>query len=131
MNLVFYFAVAALFTHEMDAVMQAEWRLFYFLRDMPDAAAYPVFVLLHFPLFVLFFWLSSHPYRPAREGFRFIVSIFLIVHAGLHWHLSGRQNYGFEGVFSNIWIALAALGGVAYVALHLLERRRAGAGRGH
>lgn len=131
MNLLFYFSVAALFTHEMDAVMQAEWRLLYFLQDMPDAAAYPVFVLLHFPLFLLFFWLSSHSNRRVREGFRLVVATFLVVHAGLHWRLSGRENYGFEGVFSNTWIVLAALGGAAYVVLHLLDRGRAGGGRQH
>lgn len=50
-TIVYYLGVCLLIVHEMDAVMFAEWRLLFGLRDLPDASAYPAFLLLHVPTF--------------------------------------------------------------------------------
>ena len=58
LTILYYLGLAALFTHEMDAVMRSEWRLLYVLRSFSDDAAYPLFLALHFPLFFVFLWLK-------------------------------------------------------------------------
>jgi hypothetical protein len=52
---VFYLGLGLLFTHELDAIVQGEWRLLYVLRSLPDEQAMPLFVALHVPLFALTF----------------------------------------------------------------------------
>ena len=48
---LYYLGLAFLFTHELDAVTHAEWRLLPALRLLPDATASPLFVSLHVLLF--------------------------------------------------------------------------------
>ena len=119
---LYYLAIALLLTHEMDAVMEAEWRLLFGLRGLSDAVAYPLFLLLHVPVVVLLFWLAHHPRDALREGFRSASAGFLIVHAGIHLHVSGAPDYGFESFVSQLLIFGAALVGLAYVALSVLDR---------
>ena len=94
-NLIYYLGLSALFAHEMDAVRAQEWRLLYVLRGLPEAAAYPAFLLLHLPLFFVLLWLGHHPARRRREGFRALVAGFLVVHAGLHARLAEDPLNGF------------------------------------
>jgi hypothetical protein len=112
---LYYLGLSLLAAHEMDAVRHAEWRLLYVLRDLGDAAAYPVFVALHVPLFYLFFWLSHHDNRKLRGRFRGLVALFLIVHAALHFRLSDAAAYDFEGVLANTLIYGAAACGLGYL----------------
>ena len=120
--IVYYLGLAALCTHEMDAVMRSEWRLLYVLRDLDDTLAYTWFVGLHLPLFFLFFWLSHHGNVRLREGFRVLVAAFLAVHAGLHFRLSGSPDYLFEGWLSNGLIFFAGACGLVYIALVVRNR---------
>ena len=53
--------LATLFTHELDAVSQSEWRLLYILRTMPDAQGAFWFVALHVPLFAALLWIAYSP----------------------------------------------------------------------
>lgn len=119
---LYYLCLAALFTHEMDAVMQAEWRLLYVLSDLSDAVAYPLFIGLHFPLYVLCFWLGNSQNDRVRNGFQLIISLFSILHAGLHFRLSDRPNYEFHSLLSNFAIYSAAIFGFLYVLLWFYRR---------
>lgn len=116
-GLVYYLGVAALITHELDAVMQYEWRLLYVLRDLTDEAAYPLFVALHFPLVFGLLWLSHLPSPVWRHRVRQAVAGFLVVHALLHLRLTGPGTGAFEALYSNFWIYLAAALGIAYLVL--------------
>ena len=120
---LYYLGLSALCAHEMDAVMQTEWRLLYLLRTLPDEQAYPLFVALHVPLFYLFFWLSHHSNALIRGRFRLAVAAFLVIHAGLHLRLSGDEAYRFDGPFSNGLIWLSALCGFGYLVMTLLKYR--------
>lgn len=122
----YYVGLAALFSHEMDAVMNSEWRQLYFLRSLPDTAAYPVFVALHVPAFAMMFWLSHHRNEAVRGWFRLAVSIFLAMHAALHVRSSGGPDYRFEGILSNSLIYSAGAFGIAYVLLFLWNKRTPG-----
>lgn len=121
---MYYIAVAALFTHEMDAVLRAEWRLLFHLRTLPDVQASAWFIALHFPLFLAFFWLGHHANQRIRLGFRSIVCLFVCIHAVLHYRLSDAPAYAFEGLLSNLWIFGAVLPALGYLALSRLNMKR-------
>jgi len=69
-TVLYYLGLAFLFTHELDAVTHSEWRLLPALGNMPDAAASPLFVALHVPLFFVVLWLSQHRRDRVRERTR-------------------------------------------------------------
>lgn len=123
-TLVYTLALAFFFTHEMDAVPAEEWRLLYGLRDLPEPTAYPVFLLVHIPLFFLILWLGQHGNARLRECFRLALAGFLAVHAGLHARLSDHPHYGFEGLVSHLPIYGAGLLGAVYLLLWYLARKR-------
>ena len=52
-NFTFYLGMAALFTHELDAMPNHEWRMIPFLRMLSDDVGMFVFVIAHVPLFAL------------------------------------------------------------------------------
>jgi hypothetical protein len=120
---LYHLGLAALFSHEMDAVMYHEWRGLAVLGGLSDAVAYPIFLAAHFPLFALILWLGSHRSAIVRDWFRLALAAFLVVHAGLHVRASSDPSYEFHGVLSNVFIYAAAAFGAAYVWVFLSGRR--------
>lgn len=112
----FYLGVGLLFSHELDAVVQSEWRLLYGLRGLPDDEAMQAFIWLHVPLFGLIVWLTHHGAFSVRFWSRVVFSAFLIVHAGLHFRLSTSPLYTFDSTLSVVLIYGAALAGLTYLA---------------
>nr|WP_260456143.1 DUF6713 family protein [Enterococcus gilvus] len=45
LTILFALELALLLTHEMDAIRHKEWRMFVFLKDLPEQTAYWVFTL--------------------------------------------------------------------------------------
>ena len=123
-TLLYYLGIAALFTHELDAVLNMEWRLLYHLRTLPDITASSLFVGLHFPLFFTFFYFGHHKSLKVKTIFRVSVSLFLLVHSVLHFRLSNHGQYQFEGLVSNFYIYGAAVFGTAFIALSWMQWRR-------
>lgn len=124
-DLVCYTGFSLLICHEMDAVLHAEWRVLPVTSFLPEAVAYPVFVLMHVPLFVLLFFGVAAASDRIRRYTKLGVSAFLVVHAGLHALYHGHPEYHFAGWLSNGLIAGAALCGLLYAALSW-QRWRAG-----
>lgn len=122
---LYYLGLACLFTHELDAVTHSEWRLLFFLRDIPDPRASSIFVALHVPLFFGILWLSHDRRDRVRNTTRSAVAVFLAVHATLHLLLSRAPANEFHGPLSVALIGSAGALGIAY----LLVRWRQG-GRG-
>ena len=117
---VFYLLVGTLFTHELDAVLNHEWRVMPFLSLLPDRHGMMVFVAMHVPLFALIVGFVACRDERTRRLARIVMSSFLLVHAGLHYWFSGSPAYEFSSVLSQVWIyGGAALGG-AYLLLHYL-----------
>ncbi|MAE70716.1 MAG: hypothetical protein CME06_09635 [Gemmatimonadetes bacterium] len=114
--LIYYLGLACLFTHELDAVIHAEWRLLFILRNMPNDSAASLFVALHIPLFFGVLWLSNHRRKSVRNLTRLSVAAFLTVHALLHFSLSSNPAYEFHGTLSLILILSAAVCGIAYLS---------------
>ena len=111
----FLLGVSLLFTHELDAMTHAEWRLLPLTSWLDPEVGRIVFVVLHVPLFamVLGGLTSRLPERAAKV--QFWVSAFLIVHAGLHLAFARHPANAFEGLLSNILI----FGAAAFGAGHL------------
>lgn len=109
---VFYWLmVAALFTHELDAIRHHEWRILPMLRNLPDSVAEQIFIWAHLPLFFLVFWLSQFG---AGSVFAMGLSAFAVVHVGLTWILRNHPAYEYNNLSSWLLICLAGLLG----ALH-------------
>ena len=121
---LYYLGLAFLFTHELDGVTHSEWRLLFVLRSLPDAEASTWFVALHVPLFFAILWLSEHPKDRVRETARSVVAAFLVVHAILHFALSGSPSYEFHGALSRVLIVSAGACGLAYLVVWFMPRTR-------
>ncbi|ULQ47623.1 hypothetical protein JN531_004885 [Flagellatimonas centrodinii] len=127
-TLLFLLGFAFLATHEIDAALNAEWRLLYILRGLPEPVATVGFIWGHVPLFAGLLWglfLAPAPW-PGRV--RAVLAAFLVVHAGLHWRLSDHALYAFSGWDSNGLIWGAGLCGLGYL-LCLLRDQRGSSGR--
>ena len=119
-QLLFLLCFAVLATHEIDAVMQSEWRLLYVLRSLPDEVASTLFIALHVPLFMAMLWLHFHHRPRVRDISRMVLAVFLVVHAGLHLRLSGHPLYSFDSPLS---MALIYGGGVAGLLYSVVAMR--------
>lgn len=118
-TLLYYLGVAALFTHEMDAVLNLEWRLLFHLFELPEATASALFIGAHFPLFCVFFYLGHHRSPKIRNTFRIVVCYFLVIHSLLHFGLSNHELYFFEGILSNLYIF-----GAAFLVVSWRQRKK-------
>ena len=114
---VFCLMLACLFTHELDAMAQSEWRLLYVLRSLPPADGQFWFVLLHVPLFAGLLWLTQHASLRIRQGTQISLAAFAVVHAGLHYRLSTEPLYTFTSPLSLGVIYGAAVLGVLFLIL--------------
>lgn len=113
----FYLGLGFLFSHELDAMVQAEWRLLYVLRSMSDETAMPIFLWLHVPLFALIVWLTHHSKQRIQTQSRNVFAAFLIVHAGLHYRLSSHPLYTFDTILSKTLIYGGAICGAVYLII--------------
>ncbi|MBD9485446.1 hypothetical protein IB229_20905 [Pseudomonas sp. PDM14] len=122
-NTLFTLCFSSFIGHELDAVSQAEWRLLYGLRDLPDAVAEPLFVALHVPLFALLIALAWAEHTKLRERTRLLLAGFSVFHAGLHHALRHHPLYTFDSPLSQALIFGCGLLGLAYLLAHWLGRR--------
>lgn len=113
---LFLLGYGLLATHELDAVLRAEWRVLPGLALLDEAVARPLFIALHVPLFALLTgWVGSvKPETRARA--RHAISLFLVVHAGLHLIFSGHRHYDFGHADSTLFIFGGALCGLGWLA---------------
>ena len=122
-NVFFYLGLGTLLTHELDAVSNHEWRLLPVLRSLPDDLAMDTFILLHVPLFAVLLAVVSSTDKQLRKRSRLGVSLFLIIHAGLHLWFMDNPRYEFASAVSNVLIFSGALLGGLHLATHCNEDR--------
>jgi hypothetical protein len=116
-TILFHVGVATLFTHELDAIQQHEWRLLYVLRQLPDSAAAFWFIALHPPLFAAITYFGFHHRLDIQQYSRRVLSAFFLSHAGLHWRLMGEPLAPFTGTLSLTLIHACGLMGALYLLL--------------
>ena len=119
---VFFLGMGTLFTHELDAVPNHEWRGLPFLQAMPDELAMPVFVIAHVPLFAVLIALVASADARIRTLSRIGIAGFLLVHGLLHGLSMGQETYEFSSPLSNVLIFGAAGLGAIYLALAAHDR---------
>jgi hypothetical protein len=114
-RVAFLLGISLLFTHELDAMTHAEWRVLPLTSWLDPEVGRIVFVALHVPLFavVLGGLTSRLPERSAKV--QCWVSLFLVFHAGLHLAFARHPANGFEGALSNALI----FGAAVFAAVHL------------
>lgn len=122
-DLVLYLGLGALFTHELDAMPNHEWRHLPLLSSLPDDIAMPLFVVAHVPLFALVIGLVASQHAVTRWWSRFVVAAFLVFHGVIHGGLIGHPGYEFSSGLSNGLIFGGAVAGAAYLALELRRYR--------
>lgn len=121
----FRIGFALLLTHELDAVARAEWRVLPLTSFLPEHIAFPVFVLAHVPLFAWLLRLVGHTDATVRRRWQTIVSVFLVVHVGLHLLFSGHEQYDFHHAMSEFLIFGGGLFGVIALAQRWTAERAA------
>jgi hypothetical protein len=117
MKHLFHCGLAALLTHELDAMQQREWRLLYLLRTFEDDTAAILFVSLHFPLFAAIFHFAFHPHAALQRWSQRLLSAFFLLHASLHWRLMGDPLAPFNSALSLTLIHACALFGGLYLLI--------------
>jgi apolipoprotein N-acyltransferase len=123
-NLFFYLGLGTLFTHELDAISNHEWRVIPILQSLPELIAMNTFILLHIPIFAVLVALVASTNVQLRERSRLGVSIFLIVHALLHLWFRNDVSYEFASMLSNVLIFGGALFGAFYLAISYKDLRQ-------
>lgn len=112
-NFLIQLMLAFLFTHELDAMTQSEWRLLYVLRTLSDEQARWWFVAIHVPLFWALIALTHHTQVKVQHVSRICLAVFCIVHALLHVRLRHDPLSSFSSVLSwGLIVGAAALGAV-------------------
>ena len=113
-NFIFFLGMGTLFTHELDAVSNHEWRVLPLVRLLPDDIGMIVFVIAHIPLFATLIALVASSNVKIRTRSRFIISGFLVLHGLLHALFMNNPNYEFSSMLSNTLI----FGGAAFGAIY-------------
>lgn len=116
LDILYFTMVAAFFTHELDAVRRHEWRVLPLTRFLPEPIGEQTFIWFHVPLFALLMWGAGEDQAGAT---RIGLSVFAIVHVGLHYVYRRHPDYEFNNPSSWGLILLTGLLGATYLALVL------------
>ncbi len=119
---VFNWGVGFLFTHELDAVLNHEWRVLPLTSWLPEDIGQIVFIIAHLPLFAVLLGLIASENPATRNRTKFWVSAFLVLHAVLHALFMVHAQYEFDSWLSSMLIGGGAVCGGWYL---LLDRRDA------
>jgi len=122
-DLIFYLGMGTLFTHEMDAMLNHEWRVLPLTSWLPEESGVLVFTFFHIPLFAGLIALVSSKNDNVRFWSRIGVSLFLLAHAGLHTFFGDSPAYEFSSAASLILIYGGALLGLIHLVLELNQGR--------
>jgi hypothetical protein len=111
----FFVGLSLLFTHELDAVRQREWRIFPGLSQLDDEAGAGVFIALHVPLFLALLWalFGTGLHQGIINGF----SLFCVIHVGLHLLALRHPHNTFTSTLSWMLIGGAGLCGALTLLL--------------
>lgn len=111
---LFYVVMLGFFlTHELDAMQRHEWRILPLTSFLPEQTGRRTLVWMHVPLFaVLFFFGAGDSGSSVASG----LSVFAIIHVGLHWFFRNHPKNEFDNPVSWALIIGAGLGGAGHLA---------------
>ncbi len=116
-DIAFYLGLGSLFTHEIDAVPNHEWRGMPLLGTLPDDTGMWVFIAAHVPLFAILIALVASRDERIRGLSRLVISAFLVVHGLMHALSAGDPSYEFSSPLSRLLIFGSSVLGALYLAL--------------
>ncbi len=116
--------LAVLFTHELDAMTQSEWRLLYVLRSLSDEDGRWWFVAIHVPLFWALIALTHHAQNKVQRYSRMALALFCVVHALLHIRLRDDPLSSFNTPLSWALILGCAALGLVYLCVEAKQARQ-------
>ncbi len=88
----FFFGVGTLFTHELDAVANYEWRVLPLVRLLPEELGMLFFITAHVPIFAVIIALVTSPRPKVQLRSRIAVS--------QRQRFSGRQYWSWVALFA-------------------------------
>ena len=118
LNIIFFIGLGILFTHELDAALNHEWRVLPFTSWLSEETGKLVYLLFHIPLFAIITALVASKKENVNNGTRIGVSIFLVLHALLHILFKNHASYEFNSLVSNILIYGGAVCGILYLVFY-------------
>jgi len=113
--ILFLLALSLFVCHELDAMTHQEWLLLPILNALPGETARIVFVIAHIPLFTVIFWLVCHQSFEVRRRSQIVFDSFLMVHAVLHFMMSGQDRYTFDAPLEGLLVYGAAAVGLSHL----------------
>ena len=111
-----------LFTHELDAMPNHEWRILPLLGAMPDDIGFQIFLLAHVPIFAVVIALVASLDARTRTRTRVVVSAFLLAHGLLHASFGDHPLYEFSSLSSEVLIYGSAILGFGYLMMEGRQR---------
>lgn len=114
-NASFYLGLGLLFSHELDSMSNHEWRVLPIVSSLSNPTGEFLFVAAHVPLFAIVIALVASLNREVRSRARAVASVFLILHALLHYLFSSHDAYEFTSALSSALIYGAAACGATYL----------------
>jgi len=124
-EIVFYLGMGALFTHELDAIPNHEWRVLPLVRMLPDDIGMIVFVIAHVPIFAVLIALVASSNDRIRTNSRLVISGLLVLHGLVHALFMNHPNYEFSSILSNTLIFGGAAFGAVYLGLQIWSKHEA------
>lgn len=125
-SIVFYLGIATLFTHELDAMLNHEWRVLPLTSWLPDSDGMLVFLFAHIPFFAALIALVASTNDKVRLRSRLGVGIFLVLHGLLHVLFMGNPHYEFASTQSTVLIFGGAILGIFYLVLEYTGKKPTG-----
>ena len=122
-NIIFYLGMGTLFTHELDAMFNHEWRILPLTSWLPEETAMLAYLFFHIPLFAGLIALVASKKDQVRVRTRIGISVFLLFHAALHAFFSGNPASEFSSLSSSILIYGGALLGSFHLLLEYIDYR--------
>lgn len=114
---LFVIALAAMFTHELDAMICKEWRIFPVLSRLGDRSGMLWFIWLHVPLFAGVVWFAADSIAAGGDAFSIGFCVFCIAHAFVHWAYERHPECLFANTRSRSIIWGCAAAGAAALAV--------------
>ena len=122
-NIIFYIGMSTLFSHELDALINHEWRLLPLIGWLSDEYGEITFIFIHIPLFAILIALVASTNDKIRIRSRFGTSVFLVIHGLLHVLFMGHASYEFSSTLSNVLIFGGAIFGAVFLLLNFIDKR--------
>ncbi len=116
---LFSILLSLLFIHEMDAIRNAEWKMFAVLKDMDNDKACQVFTLLHLPLYAALLFVMLSRYQTIAF---YVVDLFLIVHTILHFLFEKHNENGLKNFLSrSIIYSMGVFAGIHIIIFRICQ----------